>query len=154
MGMILNNGAFFMGCMDEIRDAIQEAEEGLETLLNKLLGFGTPEYMDLADLAVAGYCPSLEEIERAGWRSAAAFARSKMASRVQAFARQMEHQKARQAMKRRKLMHSESSFPDLRACATCRHHRPIGAPIPSACCGCIQGGECTKWEHDGGKEND
>lgn len=45
MGMILNNGAFFMGFIDEIREALQEAEEGLETLLAKLLGYGAPGYM-------------------------------------------------------------------------------------------------------------
>ena len=112
MGMILNNGALFMGCMDEIRDALQGAEEGLETLLDKLLGFVSPEYMELADLAADGYCPTPQEIERAGWRSAAAFARSRMAARAQAFARQMEHQQARQAMKRRKLLRDEGHFPD------------------------------------------
>lgn len=50
--------------------------------------------------------------DRFFWREAAAFARSRMAARAQAFARQMEHQKARQAMKRRKLMHVDGSFPD------------------------------------------
>lgn len=50
--------------------------------------------------------------ERTGWRSASAFARSRMAAMAQAFARQMEHQKARQAMKRRKLLHAEGHFPD------------------------------------------
>lgn len=32
-----------------------------------------------------------------------------------------------------------------RRCATCYHYRPIGAPIPSPCVGCIQGGACVKW---------
>ena len=112
MGMILNDGAIFMAGMEEIVEACREAEEGLETLLNKLLGIVKSGYMELADLAVPGYCPTLEEIERAGWRGAAALARSRMAARAQAFARQMEHQKARQAMKRRKLKHADGSFPD------------------------------------------
>lgn len=50
--------------------------------------------------------------ERAGWRGAASLARSRMAARAQAFAVQMENQKARQAMKRRKLKHADGSFPD------------------------------------------
>lgn len=52
------------------------------------------------------------EWERPFWRSAAAYARKKMAARAQAYARQMENQKARQAMKRRKLKHADGSFPD------------------------------------------
>ena len=117
MGMILNDGALFMGCMDEIRDLIQEAEEGIETLLAKLLGLCTPGYMELADMAVAGYCPTHKEIERAGWRSAAALTRSKAQARAQAFACRMAHEKARMAMKRRKLLHAEGHFPDM-ACGS------------------------------------
>ena len=52
------------------------------------------------------------EWERPFWRGAAALALKKAAARAQAFARQMEHQKARQVMKRRKLMHAEGRFPD------------------------------------------
>lgn len=52
------------------------------------------------------------DMDRIFWRRAAAFARSQMAARAQAFARKMEHQKARQAMKRRKLLHAEGHFPD------------------------------------------
>lgn len=54
------------------------------------------------------------EWERSFWRGAAALARSRMAARAQAFARQMMQQKARQAMKRRKLKHADGSFPDWR----------------------------------------
>ena len=53
-----------------------------------------------------------DDCERIFWREAASFARSRMAARAQAFARQMEHQKARQVMKRRKLLHAEGRFPD------------------------------------------
>lgn len=112
MGMILNNGAFFAAEMEKIREVIIEEMGDIEALLNKLLGIVKSGYMELADLAVPGYCPTLEEIERAGWQNAAALARSRMAARAQAFARQMENQKARQAMKRRKLKHAEGSFPD------------------------------------------
>ncbi len=38
-----------------------------------------------------------------------------------------------------------------KCCSTCRHHGPLGAPITAACAGCIQGGECTKWEDAGGE---
>ena len=41
-----------------------------------------------------------------------------------------------------------------RACATCRHHIPIGAQIHYHCVGCIQGGACTKWEDAGGEEHE
>lgn len=154
MGMILNEGAFFMAWPEEIVEACREATEGIEALLDKLLGFGTPSPMEeLAALAVPGYCPTPREIERAGWQNAAALARSRMAARAQAFARQMMQQKARQAMKRRKLMHSESSFPDLRVCATCKHRRPMGVTKPPPCTGCIKGGECTRWEDAGGEDD-
>lgn len=33
-----------------------------------------------------------------------------------------------------------------RSCATCMHHTPIGARLPSACAGCIKGGTLTRWE--------
>ena len=113
MGMILNDGAFFSTMMDEIEKAAQEMSEEIEELLDKLLGFGTLSTMEeIAALAVPGYCPTPREIERAGWRGAASLARKKMAARAQAFARQMENQKARQAMKRRKLKHADGSFPD------------------------------------------
>ena len=112
MNITYGQGAFFMAEMEKIWAPIPEAVGEIKAMFDKLLGFGAPEYMEIADLAVAGYCPSLEEIERAGWHSAAAFARSRMAARAQAFARQMEHQKARQALKRRKLLHSDGSFPD------------------------------------------
>ena len=52
------------------------------------------------------------EWERPFWRGATALARSRMAARAQAFARKMEQEKARQAMKRRKLKHADGSFPD------------------------------------------
>lgn len=113
MGMILNNGAFFAAAMEEIREVIIEEMGDIEALLDKLLGFGTPSvYEELAALAVPGYCPTPREIERAGWQNAAALAIKKAAARAQAFARQMENQKARQAMKRRKLKHADGSFPD------------------------------------------
>lgn len=113
MGMILNNGAFFAAEIEKIRDVICEELGDIEALLDKLLGFGTPfEYEELAALAVPGYCPTPREIEIAGWKDAAALARSRMAARAQAFARQMMQQKARQAMKRRKLKHADGSFPD------------------------------------------
>ena len=113
MNITYGQGAFFMAGMDEIREAIQESVEGIETLLDKLLGFGTPETMCLADMAVDGYCPSLEEIERHGWRRAAALTRSKAQARAKAFACRMESEKARMAMKRRKLLRGEGRFPDM-----------------------------------------
>lgn len=33
-----------------------------------------------------------------------------------------------------------------RGCATCRHDTRIGERIPAACCDCIVGGVCTRWE--------
>lgn len=113
MNITYEPGAFFMALPEEIVEACREAMEGIEALLDKLLGFGTPSPMEeLAALAVPGYCPTPREIEVAGWKDAAALARSRMAARAQAFAQQMEQQKARQAMKRRKLKHADGSFPD------------------------------------------
>jgi hypothetical protein len=115
MNITLGPGAFFAAEMEEIREAILEEFGDIDALLSKLLGFGTPSvYEELAALAVPGYCPTPREIERAGWQNAAALARSRMAARAQAFARQMMQQKARQAMKRRKLKHADGSFPDWR----------------------------------------
>ena len=106
-------GAYFAATMEEIQYACQEMIESLDALLDRLLGFGTlSEMEEIAALAVPGYCPTPQEIERAGWKDAAALARSRMAARAQAFARQMMQQKARQAMKRRKLKHADGSFPD------------------------------------------
>ena len=113
MGMILNNGAFFAAAMEEIREVIIEEMGDIEALLDKLLGIGTPSfYEEIAPLAVPGYCPTPQEIERAGWQNAATLALKKAAARAQAFARQMTQQKARQEMKRRKLKHADGSFPD------------------------------------------
>lgn len=113
MNITYEPGAFFAVTMEEICEACQETMESLESLLDKLLGFGTPSPMEeLAALAVPGYCPTPREIEVAGWKDAAALARSRMAARAQAFARQMMQQKARQAMKRRKLKHADGYFPD------------------------------------------
>jgi len=39
-------------------------------------------------------------------------------------------------------------------CATCKHRHPLGASIHYLCIGCIQDGECTKWEHAGGDTDD
>lgn len=33
-----------------------------------------------------------------------------------------------------------------RSCATCRHETRIGERVPAACCDCIVGGACTRWE--------
>lgn len=113
MNITYSQGAFFMAGMDEIREAIQESVEGIEALLDKFLGFGTPEYMDIADLAVDGYCPTPREIERNGWHSAAALTRAKAQARAKEFACRMESEKARRAMKRRKLLRGEGRFPDM-----------------------------------------
>ena len=112
MNITYGQGSFFMATMQEIVEACQETMESLEALLDRLLGFGSPSMEEIAALAVPGYCTTPREIERAGWQKAAAFARSKDAARAQAFARQMEQEKARQAMKRRKLKHADGSFPD------------------------------------------
>lgn len=60
-------------------------------------------------------CGGIDEMddERRFWRAAAALTRSKAASRAQAFACRMAQEKARMAMKRRKLMHAEGHFPDM-----------------------------------------
>lgn len=42
----------------------------------------------------------------------------------------------------------------VKSCATCRHHTPLIMPVSPECCGCIQGGECTKWEPAGGKDDE
>lgn len=113
MNITYGPGAFFAVTMEEICEAFQETMESLEALLDRLLGFGTPSVMEeLAALAVPGYCPTPREIEVAGWKDAAAYARKKMAARAQAFARTIKQEKARQAMKRRKLKHADGSFPD------------------------------------------
>lgn len=83
-----------LALIDEIKEAAQKISKTFEEITNEME----------AELDTA--------MERIFWRRAAAFARSKMAARAQAFARQMEHQKARQAMKRRKLLHAEGHFPD------------------------------------------
>lgn len=41
-----------------------------------------------------------------------------------------------------------------RCCATCKYHLPLSASIHYLCIGCIQNGECTKWEPAGGDLND
>lgn len=111
MNITYGQGSFFMATMEEIVEACQETMESLEALIDRLMGFGTP-CQEIAALAADGYCPTPREIERAGWRSAAAHAIKKAAARAQAFSRQMMQQKARQAMKRRKLKHADGSFPD------------------------------------------
>ena len=113
MNITLGPGAFFAAEIEKLRDAILCEYGDIEALLDKLLGFGTHSEMEeLAALAVPGYCPTPREIEVAGWKDAAALARSRMAARAQAFAQQMMQQKARQAMQRRKLKHADGSFPD------------------------------------------
>lgn len=134
MGMILNNGAFFAATMEEIRAACQETAESLEALLDKLLGICTTERTEAEDTEgdptafptdpdvlerMKAMCkeepPAINvnvEFERPFWRGAAAYARKKMAARAQDYARQMKQVKARQEMKRRKLKHADSSFPD------------------------------------------
>lgn len=42
----------------------------------------------------------------------------------------------------------------IRCCMTCKHERPISAPVAPECCGCIKGGACTKWEAAGGVDDD
>jgi len=92
---------------------------------------------------------------RKNWKEAAYLSEEQAAAMMKAIEGELADQAARQAMKRRKLMHADSSFPDgMRCCATCRHHAPIGAEIRSACCGCIIGGDCTKWEPAGGDTDD
>lgn len=113
MNITFGPGAFFSAEIVEFYDAIRETFGDIEAAFDKLLGFGTPSVMEeIAALAVPGYCPTPREIEVAGWKDAAALTRSRMAARAQAFARQMMQQKARQAMKRRKLKHADGNFPD------------------------------------------
>lgn len=83
-----------LALLDRIKEAAQKIDKTFEEITDEME----------AELGAA--------MERIRWRRAAAFARSRMAARAQAFARQMEHQKARQAMKRRKLLHAEGHFPD------------------------------------------
>lgn len=40
-----------------------------------------------------------------------------------------------------------------RCCGTCKRKTPLGASVPYHCIGCIQGGELTKWEPDGGESD-
>lgn len=138
MGMILNDGAFFMAGMEEIVEACREAEEGIKALRDKLVGLLTQQCTEAEDaegdpaafptdpnvlermkaMSMKEWDDTNElrneniEHERPLWQNAAALARSKMSARAQAFARQMMQQKARQAMKRRKLKHADGSFPD------------------------------------------
>ena len=113
MNITFGPGAFFSTEIVEFYDAIREAFGDIEAAFDKLLGFGTLHEMEeVASLTVPGYCPTPREIEVAGWKDAASLARSRMAARAQAFARQMMQQKARQAMKRRKLKHADGYFPD------------------------------------------
>lgn len=39
-------------------------------------------------------------------------------------------------------------------CATCKYRLPLGASIHHLCIGCIQNGECTKWEPAGDKNEE
>lgn len=95
---------------NEICDGLKEAITDFIDEMNRRADEARAAFGKLAEEQER---PDYLEQERAGWRSAAAFARSRMAARAQAFSRQMVHQKARQAMKRRKLLHSEGSFPDV-----------------------------------------
>lgn len=92
--------AFF----DELKRKAEEAAAALEKIAA------------LAEMNPEDARERAEELakERSFWRGAAALARSRMAARAQAFARQMMQQKARQAMRRRKLKHADGSFPDWR----------------------------------------
>ena len=88
---------------EELREAVRALLAGIEEAAQKIVELKEESFEKEEDL---------DDGERIFWREAAAFARSRMAARAQAFARQMEHQKARQAMKRRKLLHAEGHFPD------------------------------------------
>ncbi len=91
-----------MAAIDEIKRRADEASAAFEKLA-ALAEMNTEDAREWAkELAK----------ERSLWRGAAALARSRMAARAQAFARQMMQQKARQAMRRRKMKHADGYFPD------------------------------------------
>lgn len=114
--------------------------EDMEALIEKMKEAPDPIYLEAA---------------RQNWKEGVQLSEEQAAAMMKAIEGELADQDARQAMKRRKLMHADSSFPDgMRCCATCRHHAPIGAEIRSACCGCIINGECTKWEPAGGDTDD
>lgn len=90
---------------EELKEALRALLAGIEEAAQKI----SKTFEEITD----GMEAELDaDMERIFWRRAAAFARSRMAARAQAFSRQMEHQKARQVMKRRKLLHAEGHFPD------------------------------------------
>lgn len=90
---------------EELKEALRALLAGIEEAAQKI----SKTFEEITDEMEAELDADMERIF---WRRAAAFARSQMAARAQAFARQMEHHKARQAMKRRKLLHAEGHFPD------------------------------------------
>lgn len=90
---------------EELREAVRALLAGIEEAAQKIVELKEESFKREEE-------EDLNDGERIFWREAAAFARSRMAARAQAFARQMEHQKARQVMKRRKLLHAEGHFPD------------------------------------------
>lgn len=99
-------GQVFSEVIEEIRAGLEEAKEAMVQAAQKIIEEKLPDDTDYLRLENIAW-------EREYWRRAAAFARLKMTARAQAFARQMEHQKARQVMKRRKMMHDEGHFPDV-----------------------------------------
>lgn len=115
MNIILGPGALFIDgkhigqvfseVIEEIRAGLVEAKEAMVQEAQKIIEEKLPDDTDYLRLENIAW-------EREFWHRAAAFAHIKMTARAQAFARQMEHQKARQAMKRRKMMHAEGHFPD------------------------------------------
>ncbi len=115
MNIMCGHGAFYAATMDEIRTFVRENIGDIEALLDRLMGFGTIEdaaFYDAVPVGCAGYVKTPREIEREGWRKAAFLSRTRAAARAQAYARMMQGEKARRAMKRRKLMHADGSFPD------------------------------------------
>ena len=132
---------------------MQEAVVSIEEAMEASIAYIKEEYARFYD-AFKTDDDSPEQVdlerERHFWNDASILEHEQIAAMMKALSAEMAEENARQVMKRRKLLPAEGSFPDLRCCATCRHQTPIGAEIRPACCGCIVGGECTKWEEAGG----
>lgn len=129
-----------------------EARRAMEALMGEAVTF--EQMQEIKEDMGSAPDPVYLQWDRQYWKEAADLYRGKIEAAFRAFFGTMTNEKARQAMKHRKQLPSEVGFPDLRCCATCRHSTPLTKPPSPECCGCIQGGECTKWEDAGGEEYD
>lgn len=98
----------------------QEAEAAMEAAIGAAVVYGKEADIIFSDEFKTDDDspePDYLEWERHLWDDASILEHEQIAAMMKAIAAEMAEEKARQAMKRRKLLHAEGSFPDLRCCA-------------------------------------